>query len=210
MSGAGQEEPALSEEEVHRLLARAVELDAEGTPQTDLCDLRAAAVEAGIHPEAFDQAAKEFNHNHSAVIPSVSLGSPHSARVIHRVLLGGLLLISILFMVIALDLHGLPLVPAGDTADVVGYVLAACAIMTNMLALIILRRRVPLRSSSRDDKSFWPVAFGPVISLWVVIEGSGIIGAVGWLLTGSLASMLAVVFAISCLGVLRPSHFENT
>ena len=53
-------EPKLSEKEAHRLLARAVELDAEQETVISLSDLREAAGEAGIARDAFEQALVEF------------------------------------------------------------------------------------------------------------------------------------------------------
>lgn len=136
-------------------------------------------------------------------------GSPRSARVLHRALLGGLLTICAVFVLIALGLHDAPLMAAGDTASMVGYVLAACGVMPILLGLLILKPRVPMRSSGQDDAAFWHVALGPVISVWAVVEGAGIIGAVGALLTGSLAPGLAVAIALGCLVATGPSHFEN-
>ena len=49
----------LTEEQAHRLLARAVALDAQRRDAVSLVDLRAAAVEAGIDPRAFDRAVAE-------------------------------------------------------------------------------------------------------------------------------------------------------
>lgn len=136
-------------------------------------------------------------------------GSPQSARVLHRALLGGLLMISAAFLFIALGLHDAPLMTAGDTTSMTGYVLAACGIMPIILGLLILKPRVPMRSSGQDAAAFWRVALGPVISVWAVVEGAGIIGAVGALLAGSLASALTVAIALGCLIVFGPSHFEN-
>ncbi len=53
------EEP-LTEDAARRLLARAVELDAGLGSSANLEELRAAALEAGISPTAFDAAAREF------------------------------------------------------------------------------------------------------------------------------------------------------
>jgi len=53
-------ETTLSEDAAHRLLARAVELDARHGSQLSIAQLREIAREAGIAPEAFDEALTEI------------------------------------------------------------------------------------------------------------------------------------------------------
>lgn len=50
----------VSEDEAHRVLARAVELDARATSDVSVEQLRAVAAEAGIAPEALDRALQEL------------------------------------------------------------------------------------------------------------------------------------------------------
>ena len=59
-SEASGREAWISEEEAHRLLARAVELDAEQGAAVSLRELRQAAEEAGIPRDAFEQALVEL------------------------------------------------------------------------------------------------------------------------------------------------------
>ena len=54
-----QNDRRVSEEEAHRLLVRAVALDGDRRTSTTLAALRIAAEEAGIAPEAFDEAVRE-------------------------------------------------------------------------------------------------------------------------------------------------------
>lgn len=136
-------------------------------------------------------------------------GTPQSARMLHRILIAGLLVVVALFLLIAIGLHGAPLMTRGHTASIVGYLMAACAAAPIVLGVLILKPRVPSRAAGADDRAFWQAASGPVIAVWVVLEGGGIIAAVGALLTGSLAPVLALVIAIGSLAVLGPSHFEN-
>ena len=138
------------------------------------------------------------------------LGTPHTARVMHRVLIVGLLLIAVVFLVITIGLHDAPLMAAGDATSRIGYLFAASGLVPIVLAMFIFKPRVPTRSAGQDDAAFWRVALGPAISVWVMIEGAGIISAVGALLSGSLASALVVAIALGCLVMFSPSHFENT
>ena len=143
------------------------------------------------------------------VVTSETPGSPQAARVIHRALLGGLLMICAVFLLIGLGLHDAPLMLAGKNTSIVGYVLAACGIMPIILGLLFLKPRVPIRSLGQDEAAFWRTAQYAVIPVWAVFEGSGIIGAVGALLTGSLAPAFLVAIALGCLVLFSPSHFES-
>ena len=51
---------SLSEDEAHRVLARAVELDARAMSDVSISQLRSVAQEAGIAPEALDRALLEL------------------------------------------------------------------------------------------------------------------------------------------------------
>jgi hypothetical protein len=63
----------LSEDEAHRLLARAVELDSRDTADLSLAQLREVANEAGIAPEAFERALQELEAGHSEPAPRSAL-----------------------------------------------------------------------------------------------------------------------------------------
>lgn len=54
-------QPPLTDEQARRLLARAAQIDARLDTPTGLEDLRAAALEAGISPLAFDSALRELS-----------------------------------------------------------------------------------------------------------------------------------------------------
>jgi len=64
----------LSESQAHQILARAVELDSQHAAEFSMDDLRVAAIEAGIHPDAFDRAAAEV-----ATAPGVAEARRHDA-----------------------------------------------------------------------------------------------------------------------------------
>ena len=114
-----------------------------------------------------------------------------------------------MFLFLTFGLHAAPLLKGGDQVVMIGYLLAACGIAPIVTALLVLKPRVPARASGQDDAAFWHGALGPAIAVWAVFEGSGIIGAVGALLTGFPAPAILVVIALGCLVMFGPSHFEN-
>lgn len=67
-------ERAFSEDAAHRLLARAVELDARRASQVTIAELREIAREAGIATEAFEEALNEMKAYSVAETSSTKLG----------------------------------------------------------------------------------------------------------------------------------------
>jgi hypothetical protein len=132
-----------------------------------------------------------------------------SARLLHLVLLGGLVTISMVFLVLTFGLKVAPLLPGGEDVAFIGNVLAAAGIVPIILAMLVLRPRVPARTPGQTTTAFWQGAVGPALVVWTLIEGGGIIGAVGALLTGLLTPVVPAVAALSCLVLIGPSHFEN-
>lgn len=65
-SGREQDSVRLSEDSAAGLLARATQLDAATADKVSIAELREAARDAGIAPDAFEQAVSEF-HAASAV-----------------------------------------------------------------------------------------------------------------------------------------------
>ena len=68
----------ISEEEAHRLLARAAELDARSAASVPLSQLRDVAREAGIAPEAFERALTELR---AGTLGPRTVGQAVSARL---------------------------------------------------------------------------------------------------------------------------------
>ena len=132
-----------------------------------------------------------------------------TARVIHGALLGGLLAIAAVFLFLVFGMHVGPLMPEGKTTAMIGYLLAACALLSMVAGFALLKPHVPTRSSGQDAAAFWSAALGPAISVWAVVEGSGIMAAVGALLTGLLAPAIVVVIALGCLVMVRPSQLDG-
>ena len=144
--------------------------------------------------------------------PMTSGATPQTAqtaRVLHAALLGGLLAISAVFLVLAFGAHAAPLIVARTTTVTIGYLLAGCAMISIVTGVGVLKPRVPPRTSGQDDAAFWLVALGPVMSVWAIVEGAGIMAAVGALLTGLLAPAIVVVIALGCLVMFRPGYFES-
>ena len=73
------------------------------------------------------------------------------------------------------------------------------------------RPQVPLRPASQTTEGYWqePVNLGKALLLWVLWEGSGIIGAVGTLVTGSLVTGALTAVALALLLTHSPDFLEG-
>ena len=94
----GRDAERLSHEAARRLLERATELEAARGAQVSVAELREAAREAGITPDAFEQALTEFRGaDTSSLIASPPAGRWRLARLWPAALLLAALL-SVLFL----------------------------------------------------------------------------------------------------------------
>ena len=92
-SGKERDAVRLSEDAAAMLLARASELDAATADQASIAELRQAARNAGIAPEAFEQALSEF---HAANSVHVSNEPKPKRRWVTKVVVATFLLLAAL------------------------------------------------------------------------------------------------------------------
>jgi hypothetical protein len=96
-----------------------------------------------------------------------------------------------------------------NTTPILPFVVAAASVITLIAAVTVLRSKVPDRSSEQDSAAYWKASVGPAIVLWGAIEAAGLIGAVGYFLTGAPAPAAAFFLAVGTLGVLGPGRLEG-
>ncbi|MEO8139981.1 MAG: hypothetical protein ABI742_10055 [Gemmatimonadota bacterium] len=80
-----------------------------------------------------------------------------------------------------------------------------------LLGWIWARPQVPFRPEGKSLEQFWqdPVTGGRALLVWALFEGSGIIGAVGTLLTGSVLTAGAALLGLASLLTNGPGYFES-
>src|SRR5438876_946252 len=107
-----------------------------------------------------------------------------SAQSAGFTLLGGLIL-SGATLYLARRLSQPP--PVGE-ARVLTLVLAVVSVGVLVIAVGMLRPRVPERRSEQNPEAYWTDASrAAAIVLWTAIEGAGLVGAVGYFLTAAAA-----------------------
>ena len=110
--------------------------------------------------------------------------APRVVRILHTALLGGLIL-SGATLYLARRLSQPP--PVGE-ARVLTLVLAVVSVGVLVIAVGMLRPRVPERRSEQNPEAYWTDASrAAAIVLWAAIEGAGLVGAVGYFLTAAAA-----------------------
>lgn len=137
--------------------------------------------------------------------PPVAPVFRRAIRMLHGALVGGLALAGATF-VLLVQIQGRAL----GGPPIVGFVLAGIAVSLLVVAAAIARPKVPERASHQSPEAYWDSAEarGAAILLWAVVDGAGLAGCVGYLLTGGAAPAAAAVLSILALFVFRPSRLE--
>lgn len=138
--------------------------------------------------------------------PRTTLPNARAMRILHAALTAGLTLCGAVLFFLRRT-QSLPrLVP-----PVIGIALAVAAISTLAVALAVVRPRFPAQQPNQTSDAYWGDATvrGTAILMWAGVEGAGLLAAVGYLLTGASASLIALALAIITLASLRPGRFER-
>lgn len=128
-------------------------------------------------------------------------------RILHAALLASLTLVGAVFYFVRRATFLAPI--AG--AALVSRALIIVAAVTLFLATTMLRRRLPERPLGQDARGYWSdgAARSAAIVLWAATEGAGMLGAVGYLLTGGAALAGAFLLALAALVLFRPGRLEG-
>jgi hypothetical protein len=128
-------------------------------------------------------------------------------RVLHTALLGGLFVsAAMLYLVRRVS----PPPSLGD-GPMLAIVLGAVSVVLLGIAMSVFRPRVADPQPGQSADTYWKDASsrGAAIVLWATIEGAGMVGAVGYFLTGSVFPAIAFALALGALAVLRPARIDG-
>jgi len=129
--------------------------------------------------------------------------------ILYLALVGGYVMITLVFGYLFF-LHRAPLQPELFYSPI-PWVMAALGLPSLVLGLTWARPRVPLRKPSVDAEAYWRGTEAGQNALlgWVLWEGSGIIGLVGTLLSGSIGTAALATIALALLLLHSPAYFET-
>jgi len=134
-----------------------------------------------------------------------------TARTLYGALLGGFVLI--LCLLAYLRFSGvLPAPLSNDThGPLIALLLAAATVPGVTLGLLIFKPRVPWPAPHEAAEAYWsrPATIQSALLVWVLWEGAGIIGAVGFLLTGHVAPGGMAALALALLLLHGPGFFAG-
>ena len=138
--------------------------------------------------------------------PLTTLANARAMRVMHLALTLGLTLAGVVLAVVRRVQEMPPLVPLA-----VGIALTVAAASALVVAVMVVRPRVPEQTPEQTPDTYWDDATVRmrVIVLWAAVEGAGMLGAVGYILTGATAPAIALVLVIVTLATLGPRRFEQ-
>jgi hypothetical protein len=128
-------------------------------------------------------------------------------RILHTALLGGLFMSgAMLYLVRRLS----PPPSLGD-GPTLAMVLGAASLVLLGIAMSVLRPRVADPRPGQDSNTYWKDATsrGAAIVVWATIEEAGMVGAVGYFLTGSIAPRVAFALALGAQVILRPARIDG-
>jgi hypothetical protein len=139
--------------------------------------------------------------------PRTTVPNARAMRLIHLALTLGLTLAGVVFFIVRRVQQLPPLVQS----PAVGIALTVAAASALVVAVTVVRPRVPEQAPEQTRDSYWEDATVrmTVIVLWAAVEGAGLLGAVGYLLTGATAPAIALALGIVTLATLGPRRFER-
>jgi hypothetical protein len=139
--------------------------------------------------------------------PRTTLPNARAMRLIHLALTLGLTLAGVVFVIV----RRVQQMPALVQSPAVAIALTVAAISTLVVAVTVVRPRVPEQTPEQTPDLYWGDATVrmTVMVLWAAVEGAGMLGAVGYFLTGAPAPAIALVIGIVTLATLGPRRFEQ-
>jgi hypothetical protein len=128
-------------------------------------------------------------------------------RILHTSLLGGLFLSGAMLYLV----RQVSPPPALGAAAALPLALAAVSIGLLVVALSVLRPRVPDRRPDQNADAYWSdgESRGAALVLWATVEGAGLVGAVAYFLAGGTVPAVAFAAALAALVVLRPARLAG-
>ena len=133
---------------------------------------------------------------------------PVPLPLLHRFLgIGLVMTAAVLFFVRSVG--AAPLVGTG--APLVAYAASGGALVQFAVAFLVFKPRVPQRPMGESVEQYWstPQVVAKILPVWFLMEGAGIIAAVGYFLTGEPVSALVAGLAIVAFWLTGPNVFGS-
>ena len=128
---------------------------------------------------------------------------------LHRVLLIGQVTLAGVFLFAYF--RGISPLQGSNSASLIAYALSGISALQMVVALFVIKPRVPARSAAQSVEEYWSSASTtqPVLLVLFVLECATVIGAIGFFLTGDLLAAMVAGIAIGVFAWSRPSAFAE-
>jgi hypothetical protein len=135
--------------------------------------------------------------------PQTPAQTSKTARSIHGALVTGVLLFAIVghFVLKPTSADSAGLTPNGRV--LLGLSLGACVLS------LLLRGRVPKRSSDESADLFWSVAGPYAMRVWAPLEAASLLAVLIYTRSRSIAAVAVAAVALLLFVVLNPGYFER-
>ena len=116
--------------------------------------------------------------------------------LLHRFLLAGLAVLTGVFAF--LRSRGIAPLPPGDSeTTVIGYTFAALSIVLLVISLLLFKPRIPRRKPQQTIEQYWSSPDTQhVLVMWFLMEGAGLLSAIGFFISGELAPIATLAIAL--------------
>lgn len=131
-----------------------------------------------------------------------------NASILHRVLGLGATALAVC-MVVLRSMTASP--PMMSDVPEMGYIMAGASAVMLILAVLVFSPRVPERNAAQSVDAYWmqtPV-LQAVTLVWFLAEGAAIMSAIGYYLTGHLATASTMVVSLAAYWWLGPNTFSK-
>jgi hypothetical protein len=136
------------------------------------------------------------------------VGATGRSRILHGSLAAGLGLALAVFLF--LRYRGVvPLLRADTARDLIALAMSGAACVAIAVGLLALRPRVPRREPGQTVDAYLDRedVIAAALPIWALCEGGGMIGAVGFALTGAIAPAIVGVASLVALLFYGPGYF---
>src|SRR5262245_16436733 len=93
----------------------------------------------------------------------------------------------------------------------IGYGFAGAVFALIAVVFVVFKPRVPGRETGQSVEEYWrrPEVSGAVLLVWFLLEGAGVLAAVGYRLTGQPLSAVVMILAVVTFWLCGPGYFAN-
>jgi hypothetical protein len=136
--------------------------------------------------------------------PQTIAPAARTSRIIHASLIGGILLFGFICHFLLRPLLAPDVILSPSVVRILlGLSLAVC------VTALLLRRRVPRRSTADSSDLFWTSATMPAMVTWALLEGATMLALFVYAATSSAAALAVAGVAVLLFALLNPGYLER-